>query len=163
MEKKFWGPVLNAELWKQLIRNMKKIGVRVDIYYVKGHSKSKHNKEADKLAKKSANKCRNKQLSVVNLRRKLSNKSVLLGSVKMSGQKIKIRIISSSYLKTQRIKKYKYEVISKKSKFYKCVDQIYGDKNIKTLRVGHSYLVSLNKNNMYPQVSKVFCDITEKN
>ena len=47
-------PVLNAELWKELLKNVKKIGKRIDFEWVKGHSKSQDNKAVDRLAKKSA-------------------------------------------------------------------------------------------------------------
>jgi ribonuclease HI len=50
-------PVLNADLWKQLVHEYKKLrkSDRVDIKWGKGHSsRNPHNKAADKLAKASA-------------------------------------------------------------------------------------------------------------
>ena len=124
----------------------------VEIEWEKGHSKSEHNKEADKLAKQSAKNATKRLPGFVNVRRKRSGKSVKPGSVKMLGQKITIRIISSEYLKQQQIWRYKYEVISKGSKFYENVDWIYYHE---PLRQRFTYLVSLNKNNDYPRISKV--------
>lgn len=43
----------NIDLWKDLIREMKKSGKRVEIFKVKAHSKNKYNKRADDLATKS--------------------------------------------------------------------------------------------------------------
>ena len=47
-------PILNAEQWKELTKQIKKVGKRVEFEKVKAHSKDKHNKAVDKLAKKSA-------------------------------------------------------------------------------------------------------------
>lgn len=152
-KKKSGAPVLNTELWKQLIKNVRNVRKRVDIEWVQKRSKNKHNKAVDKLAKKSAKNATKRLPEVVDVRRKLSNKSVEYGSVKMLGQKISIRIITSRYLSSpHKIWRYKYEVISKKSRFYKNVDIIYYPD---PLRKRYSYSVSLNKNNDYPQISKV--------
>lgn len=147
------APVQNTDLWKELLKEANKVRKRVDIKWVKGHSKNKHNKAVDKLAKKSAKNATKRLSGVVDVRRKLSNKKVEYGSVKMLGQKISIRIITSKYLSSpHKIWRYKYEVISKKSRFYKNVDIIYYPG---PLRKRYSYSVSLNKNNDYPQISKV--------
>lgn len=118
-------PVLNADLWKELVKLIGKSRLKVDFYWVKGHSKDKHNIAVDKLAKKSAKDSLNKPLTVVDVRRKTTPKSVELGSVKMRGQRILVRIITSEYLRTQRIHKYKYEVISKGSRYFANVDIIF--------------------------------------
>ena len=153
------APVLNTELWKDLIRKVQKIRKRVDIEWIRGHSKNKHNKAVDKLAKKSAKTATKRLPGFVNVRRKLSDKSVEYGSVKMLGQKISIRIITSEYLRSpHKIWRYKYEVISKKSRFYKNVDIIYYHG---VLRQRYSYSVSLNKNKDYPQISNVLREILE--
>lgn len=132
---------------------MKKIPKRIDIEWIKGHSRNEHNKEVDKLAKKSAKRATKKLSGFVNVRRKRSERSVEYGSVAMLGQKISIRIITSEYLRSpHKVWKYKYEVISPKSRFYKSVDVIYYHS---VLRQRYSYLVSLNKNKGYPQISKV--------
>lgn len=134
-------PVLNAELWKELIKNIRKLRARIEFNWIKGHDKNEHNKAVDKLAKKSAKKANNK-LTIVNVRKKISDKIVEYGCVKLSGQKITIRIISSEYLKMQRLHKYKYEIISPNSIFYKNIDIIFHNE---TLRVGHTYMVSFKK------------------
>lgn len=147
------APVQNTDLWKELLKEANKVRKRIDIEWVKGHSNNKHNKAVDKLAKKSAKNATKRLSGFVDVRRKLSNKSVEYGSVKMLGQKISIRIITSKYLSSpHKIWRYKYEVISKKSRFYKNVDIIYYPG---PLRKRYSYSVSLNKNNDYPQISKV--------
>jgi ribonuclease HI len=150
--KRSGGPVLNADLWKELIKCIKKVNKRVDFVWVKSHSKDKYNKAVDKLAKESAKSPFKNPLTVVDVRRKKSPNIVEVNSVKMRGQRIAIRIITSEYLKVQKIYKYKYEVISKRSKYFEKVDLIFYKE---LLRAGHSYLVSFNKNSKNPMISKV--------
>lgn len=47
------GPVLNVQYWKDLIKEIKRFSLlrkRVEIQWIKGHSKNIHNKAVDKLA-----------------------------------------------------------------------------------------------------------------
>jgi len=156
--KKSGAPVLNADLWKELIKKIRRVQRRVEFEWVKGHFKNEHNKAVDKLAKESAKKPINKLTNVVDVRRKLSSKCVEYGSVKMLGQKISIRIITSEYLRIQKVFKYKYEIISKKSKYYQNVDIIYYEKALKT---GHNYLVSFNRKSNNPRISKMYNEIVQ--
>jgi ribonuclease HI len=149
-------PVLNADLWKEFVKRVKNIGIRVEIKWVKGHSKNEHNKAADKLARASANMPLNRPLTQVSVRRKKSSKSVSVGSVEMSGQRITIRIITSEPLKVHRLWKYKYEVISKHSRYRGNVDIIF---SVHFLSTGHTYYVRVNCNTSNPRVEKVFREI----
>lgn len=150
------SPVLNADLWKQLNKWIKKVRCRVEFQWVKAHSKDADNRAVDNLAKKSARTPINDPLSIVNVRRKKTIKTVDLGSVKMCGQRISIRIVTSEYLRTQKINRYKYEVISKNSKYYENVDVAFSYENMK---VGHSYVVTLNKEQHNPRILKVVKEI----
>jgi len=149
------SPVLNADLWKELIKCIKKINKRVDFVWVKGHSKDKYNRVVDRSAKESAKSPFKNPLTVVDVRRKKSPNIVEVNSVKMRGQRITIRIITSEYLKVQKIYKYKYEVTSKRSKYFEKIDLIFYQE---LLKAGHSYLVSFNKNSKNPMISKVIKD-----
>ena len=149
-------PIANALQWKELIKLMQKVRKRVDFQWVKGHSKDKHNKEVDKLARQSAQKPLKESLSYVEVRRKKSSKRTETGSVKMRGQKIAVRIITSEWQKLQRLWKYKYEVESKGRVYYQNVDTIFCDQ---LLRTTHTYLVSFNKNQNNPRILKVFGEI----
>ena len=149
-------PVLNADLWKDLIKLIKNVKARIEFKWVEGHSKNIHNRVADKLAKQSAKLAVNKLHSVVKVRRKITSKSVDIGSVDMYGQRITIRIITSEYLTVQHLSKYKYEVISKKSNYYGNVDLIFSDQNLKT---GHSYFVRVNSDIKNPRIIKVFREL----
>ena len=101
--KRSGAPVENASLWKELIALRKKIRKRVEIKWVKGHSKDQYNKEVDKLAKKSAKNPGTENINFVNVRRKTSFNSVSVGSVKMRGQRVSIRIITDQLLRPQKI------------------------------------------------------------
>lgn len=152
-------PILNAELWKDLLKLMLKHRPRrVDFQWVKGHSKDLHNRAVDKLAKKSAKNPLNQPLTVVNIRRKTTNESEERGSVEMRRQRLKIRIITSEYLITQRIHKYKYEVISKGSRFFGKVDTIF---STEFLKAGHHFEVSVNKNTLNPTIIRVLREIED--
>ncbi len=150
------APVLNADLWKEFVKTVQKTHKIVEVEWVKGHSKNEHNKAVDKLAKKSSQNPIQKMPNVVDVRRKKTDKMVSLGSVKMSGQKVSIRIIVSEYLKTQKIHKYKYEVVSIGSKYFGCIDIVYSSL---LLKAGHSYSVSFNKDMKFPQICKFFKEI----
>ena len=66
--------VLNADLWKELIREMAKVRKRVDIEWIKGHAKNEHNKAVDKLAKNSAKNATKRLPGFVDVRRKFTKK-----------------------------------------------------------------------------------------
>jgi len=153
------APVLNAEEWKRLNRAMQKVGVRVDVEWVRGHSKDEHNKAADRLAKQAARVPRNRPLSMVHVRRKLTDESVERGSVNMLGQRISLRVITAEYLKVQKVWKCMYEVLTKRSPYFMKVDVLFSDE---LLAAGHSYYVQLNKQQDNPRVVKVFREIEEK-
>lgn len=142
------APVINAESWKELVRILRKNRTPVEIKWVKAHKDSVHNKAADKLAKISAKQAIHKGRNV-KVRRKKSPFVVDPGSIKLSGQKAKIRIITDEYLRTQRCYRYKYEMMSKKSKYYQRVDWVFSDI---MLSAGHTYNVLFNDDNKYPQI-----------
>ena len=93
------APVLNVELWKALVREIKSLHpMVVDIQWVKGHSGNEHNDAADKLAEKSRTSVLLDPLTVVNLGRKTTKAQVEIGCVKMCGQRLEIQIISAKSL-----------------------------------------------------------------
>ena len=149
-------PVINAELWKALVKCMRKTGLVVEFKWIKGHSKNAHNRAVDRMARESARISVNSPLSLVHVRKKLSSESVDIGSVEMLGQRISIRIITSEYLSVQRILKYKYEVISKKSKYYGNVDIIFSEHLVDE---GHSYYVQVNNETSNPRIERVFREL----
>lgn len=152
-------PVLNAELWKELIKNIKDTKIWVDFQWIRGHSKNIHNKAVDKMARQSAKPPLNNPLSIVYVRKKITSEIVEIGSVQMEGQQISIRIITSEFLPIQKLSKFKYEVLSKGSKYFGNVDIIFSKENLK---VGHSYFVKVNHDTPNPRIEKVIREIIGK-
>ena len=72
----------------------------------------------------------------------------------MLGQRVSIRVITCEYLRVQQVWKYKYEVVSRRSPFFRKVDWVFSPRDL-LLRDGHSYHVRLNDDPAYPQVLKV--------
>lgn len=153
------APVLNADIWKELLKAMKNARVRVEFEWIRGHSRDEHNIAVDRMARRSAQAAARAPLSVVHVRRKLSDKSVERGIVQMRGQRLSIRIISTEYLNVQKIWKLKYEVISRRSDDYMSVDIIFSDA---LLKAGHSYYVRVNDDTNNPRIVKVFREIESK-
>lgn len=152
-------PIENADLWKELTRQAGKLRMRVEIQWVKGHSKNVHNKAVDKLAKQSAQMPLNAPLAQVSVRRKTSKKSVEIGSVEMTGQRMTIRVITGQPLPIQKLRKYKYEVMPRRSPSHGCVDIIFYEGFLSS---GHIYRVRVNEDTKNPRIVKVFGEVTLK-
>ena len=153
------APVQNADLWKELVRTSARIKCRVEIRWIKGHAKNIDNKAVDKIAKLSAKGRIKKVFKTMSVRRKLSPNKVNPGCIESVGQRISIHIITDEYLPVQKIFKYKIEVISKKSKYYNCVDFLYSKY---LLKAGHSYILSLKKDENLLTISKVINEIVKE-
>ena len=151
-------PVLNADLWKRLVRAIKNAGRRVEFEWVQGHSKDLHNRAVDKMAKGSAKSTLKPALSVVSVRKKWTAESVSIGSVQMLGQRLSIRVITCEWLHQQKLWKLKYEVISARSPFHGKVDIIYATR---VLADGHSYFVQVNQDTANPRITRVFRELTD--
>ena len=78
-------------LWKELSREIRRLGVRIDFQWVKGDAKDEHNKAVDKAAKTSAKSAINEPLSFVIVRRKKTKQKTKIGSVGIMGQRVCIR------------------------------------------------------------------------
>ena len=150
------NPIANAHLWKEIGKQVKKISVRVEAKWVKGHFRSAHNIAADRLAKESARIRSTRKISHVDVRRKRTSNRVVRGSVRMEGQRSTVRIITDQLLPVQKIYKYRYEVMSAASKYFKLADIIYSDIQ---LQAGHTYSVRFNKNTDMPRIIKVFKEL----
>ena len=147
---------MNAQLWKKLIALDGKIKKKVEIIWVKGLAKNKHNIRADRLADESREMPFNKSLKPISVRRKLTHKPTKIGSVDMDGQRITIRVGETQYLTEHKIWRYRYEVMSKKSPYYMNADWITSKIH---LRDGREYYVRLNDNSSNPQILKLFREI----
>jgi len=153
----FGRPIENAILWKELINQIGKMHCKVDLIWIKGHKKDNDNKAVDKSAKVSAKSILTPAIIPVKVRRKLSNQKTLRGSIEMKGQKVKIHIITEEYMKLPKRSKYRCEVISKRSKYFGCVDLIFSE--LHHLKAGHNYLVKLNTDANNPRILKMIEEI----
>lgn len=154
--KKEGGPVLNAPLWKDLVKAIRKAEMKVEFKKVKAHGSDEHNKAVDRLAKQSAASPINRPLAIRTVRRKRSKQKTRIGCILMIGQRFTIRIIEGQYLSVQRLYRYRYEVVSRKSTFRHCVDFACSSH---ILREGHIYSVRMNCETKNPCISKVFKEI----
>jgi ribonuclease HI len=153
-------PILHAGQWKRLLSLLKRaqqVRRRVNIQWLKGKTTT-HNKAADKAAKRSANNPLNKPLTTVSVRRKTTDSQVEIGSVKMLGQRMTIRTITAEWLPSpHRLFKYKYEVLSKGSKFFGKVDVIF---STETLLHRYDHVVLLNSDTANPRIVRVIEELT---
>jgi ribonuclease HI len=134
------GPIQNVDLWKELDREFSKLRKNASIKWVKGHTKNIHNKAVDAMAKKAAQNCIGNPVNVVTVRRRKFKNDAEHGKIKHCGQKFTIKIFTCEYLKQHGLYKYKYEVVSKKSSYYKYSGITYFSE---PLRTRYSYLVTL--------------------
>ena len=97
-----------------------------------------------------------KEAETRRVRRKKSKKSTRIGSVEPLGQRIMIRIIEGQYLDVHRIYRYRYEVMSTNSKYFRNIDFVTTNE---LLKESHVYSVRLNADKLNPKISKVFKEI----
>jgi len=149
-------PIKHVEIWRKLKRVRDRHSLRVEICWVKSHSKNRFNKLADKLARKSANNAVNPPLEVTSTRRKTTLRVTERGSIKMRGQEISLRIVSCVRMPTQKMWAYRCEVISTDSEFYGCIQEIF---SVEYMRDGHHYDVVLNNNDKNPTIVEVLREL----
>jgi ribonuclease HI len=154
---KFGKPIENGTLWKELISLIGKAHCKVDLVWVKGHGRDADNKAMDKSAKQSALSNLGPPIVPIKIRRKFTHQKTLRGSIEMKGQKVKIHIITEAFMKLPKLSKYRCEVISKRSKYFGCVDFIYSE--LHHLKAGHKYYVKLNTDNNNPRILKMIEEI----
>jgi len=151
-------PVENAELWKALVRILQKTPKRVDFQWVKGHAKDAHNKAVDKLAKQSAKGILKRPLKLISVRKKKSSEVVQRGCVPIHGQMLSIRIVTDTYMRVQKLYKYKYEVLPGTGKYEGKVDLIFHESR-DPLRAGHHYEVRVNTEVKNPRIAEVLREL----
>lgn len=151
------NPVVDKQEWKDLVRAADRVGIPVEIEWVKGHRDSSHNKMADRLARASAKDALRPHRVPRKVRRKKTPHRVERGSVTMDGQQLTIRIIEEA-LPSGGLVRLKYEVMSKNSPYYQRVDYIWDDQT-SPLRAGHTYRIRVNRDTTAPRIVKVFREV----
>lgn len=145
---------LNAMLWKELIKQVQRIRKIVNFEHVKAHGKSQQNRRADQLAKESAKNATSVKHQTV--RRKITTQPVTIGSVRLHGQRLKIRTIAGYWDRAHKMHYYTYEVVSVGSKYFGKADKIW---SLLPLRPGHVWEVNVINQDSNPMVSKVYGDV----
>ncbi len=156
-------PVENVELWKDLVRALRKLSAirRTEIKWAKGHSRDNpHNKDADRLAKASAKGPLQEALKPVSVRRKKTGERLERGSVPMLGQRLTIRIVAAEFMREHGVHKLQYEVMSRRSPYFGKSDVAYTD-DVR-LRPGHTYRVTMGRDQGYPKIAKMHAEIVEQ-
>jgi len=157
-------PVPDAHLWKELVKLITKYNkdhIYVDIKWIKGHEKDKHNKAVDEMSRRASKLPlekvpKNRPITIFEPRKVISSPKMEIGCVKMKGQKISVKVLSSKLLKPQNIWCYQYQVITKKSPYFGLVDQIFSFISFDTNR---SYFVKFNSATENPKIEKIYWKI----
>ena len=69
---------------------------------------------------------------------------------------LSVRIITDSYLRTQKTYKYKHDVLSRDNEFFGKVDWIFSEH---LLRAGHHYNVKVNNDTKNPRILEVLSEL----
>jgi ribonuclease HI len=153
------NPVANTPLWKELVRLAARVGQPVEFRWVEGHKDSFFNKQADKLAKASARSLVLRgPLDTRRIRRKRTTEKIQRGSVEMLGQQMTIRLFEEVAQSDQRLVRFKYEVMTKRSPYFGRVDYIWAERGT-PLRAGHAYRVRVNRDTRTPRIVKVLAEV----
>jgi len=157
-------PISNANEWDKLVKLLKKYKdarVFVDIRWVKGHNKNYYNELAHTLAKRASQLpvsiySKNSVLSAFRPQQIKAPKRIEIGSVKMIGQRVSIKVLGVEYLQAHKLWGYKYQVISTKSPYCGLVDKAFSRTS---MDIGKSYYVRFNSTPENPYIEKVYWEI----
>lgn len=153
------NPVANTKQWKELVRLAERVGRPVKFRWIKGHKHSLFNKRADKLAKASAKGAALREpLDHRKIRRKTTEEKIQRGSVDMLGQQMTIRLFEEVNQSDQRLVRFKYEVMTKRSPYFGKVDYIWAERGT-PLRANHTYRVRVNRDTKAPRIIKILAEV----
>ena len=152
-------PVENVELWKELIREEKRLGLPLRIEKVKGHGKNPFNIKADRLARASAEGAFNPPLKPSKVRRKRGSKRLRQGTIPMEGQRLTIHVHKGEFMRTQRLNQFEFTVDTPGS--------LHGEVGLACakeridIREGHHYLVQFNEDTKNPRIEAVLMEVID--
>jgi ribonuclease HI len=156
------NPVANTKQWKELVRLAGRVGRPVQFQWIKGHKNSVFNKRADKLAKASAKGAALREpLDHRKIRRKTTEEKIERGSVEMLGQQMTIRLFEELDQSDQRLVRFKYEVVTKRSPYFGKVDYIWADRGT-PLRANHVYRVRVNHDTKAPRITRILTEVEQR-
>ena len=141
-------PVLNRELWTDLVREKQRFGCRVEFRRVQAHKTNVHNKAVDRLAKLAARLVGARgdhpaapNAAVAERATPHEQRRTEPGSVAVGGQIETIRILMSKRVAGGLYHGYKYEVVGDASPHFGAVDDAFALNSVAAMRAGHIYEV----------------------
>jgi ribonuclease HI len=143
------APIENGELWRELIKVEKKLGLRVEVMKVEGHGKNPHNQKADQLAKASREMAQKPPLVPGKVRRKQSTKRLRKGTVPFE-QELTIHVHKGERMRPQNVNQFEFTVRTAGPLFEE-VGLASADTEI-NIREGHTYRVRLNDDEGKPEI-----------
>jgi ribonuclease HI len=144
------APLVNTELWQELLRLRNRRRVPVYFEWRKGKS-SEFTRRVDRLAKESARGPLDPPITFRSVGHAQSDQPVDQGSVVPTGQILEIRIVEKMFHRLQRRWRFKYEVLSDGPDIGK-KDFVYGREHLSR---GATYTVRLNDDPDFPQIVEV--------
>jgi ribonuclease HI len=155
--------VLRSRMWKELIKEMKKMQERhrllVHFEKIEG-KKGRHAKTVDKLAKQSAKSASFGRARPNIVTRKRSKEQVERGSVKVESQTFAVRIIQAQYIPPpRRGSRYKYEVVEGGHPAFGKLDWAESDLD---LQRSHTYVVRMNDEQRNPRFDELVREVEEE-
>jgi hypothetical protein len=72
----------------------------------------------------------------------------------MLGQRLTIRIVGAEPVPLKRLSRYRYEVMSRRSPFFGCIDFAFAEDPM--LRPNHTYHVRMGTDQGHPQIVKCY-------
>jgi ribonuclease HI len=154
-------PVLNQDLWRELIRLKKRAG-RIEFRHVKAHKAkpNPHNDHVDKLAKQSAELAdRTRPARMVG--RKTGSRKTEPRVVPMEGQTETIRITVVRAI-SARHHGYKYEIVGEDSPSLGAVDDAFARNEVAAMRRAHVYEVRFSESGKGRWIEEVIREIARE-
>lgn len=153
------APIENAELWRELVKIEKRLGLRIEVLKVKAHSKNPHNQKADQLAKASAAIAQRPALVPGRVRRKKSAQRLRKGTVPFNGQEVTIHIHKGERMRPQNVNQFEF-TIRTPGPLYEAVALATAEVTL-NIREGYTYRVRLNDDNAHPQIIDVLMKVID--
>ena len=152
-------PVENEDLWKDLVKQARKLDLPLQIKKVKGHGTNPYNARADTLAKSSAKAAYNPPLKPSKLRRKKSSKRLRPGTIPMEGQRLTIHVHKGEFMRAQQLNQFEFSVETA-GPLHEEIGLACAALDV-DIREGYSYLVRFNDDPKDPRIEEILMKVIE--
>lgn len=153
------APIENGDLWRELLKVEKKLGLRIEVLKVQAHSKNPHNQKADQLAKASAALAQRPALVPGKIRRKMGSQRLRKGTVPFEGQELTIHIHKGERMRPQNVNQFEFTVRTP-GPLFEAAALATGGSSI-DIREGYTYRVRLNDDDRNPEIAEVIMKLIE--